>query len=86
MIWDKETKLHTFNINFKKPIIDDSRYQKKNGKFIIKKGVNSYTIPHTKIGRKKYESKKRNLKNKSVSSNSSLSNYSTVTDFARLRG
>ena len=36
--WDKETKLHTFNINFKKPIIDDSRYQKKNGKFIIKKG------------------------------------------------
>ena len=86
VIWDKETKLHTFNINFKKPIIDDSRYQKKNGKFIIKKGVNSYTIPPTKIGRKKYESKKRNLKNKSVSSNSSLSNYSTVTDFAKFLG
>ena len=83
VIWDKETKLHTFNIIFRRPIINDNRYQKKSGKFVIKKGVNTISIPPTKIGRKKYDMKNRKLNSKKVSSNFTLSNYSTVTDLAR---
>ena len=86
VVWDKETKLHTFKIIFKKPIINDIRYKNKNGKFIIRKGENSYTIPPTKIDRKEYkwsdENYIHNQNRKRVSSQITLSNYSTVTDLS----
>jgi site-specific DNA recombinase len=86
VIWDKETKLHTFNIKFRKPIINDSRYKRKKKKFIIKKGVDCFVTPSTKIDRKKYNLRNRTNENELVSSNSSLSNYSTVTDLAKFLG
>jgi len=91
--WDKETKLHTFTIQFIKPINLDTRVKLGERKFKIKKGKKIVDIkPEYSIRRKdrKKETTRRKSYNKSekgkVSEKSSLHNYSTVTDFAKFLG